>query len=142
MTSLRGALNLETPSDQLLSIYGDVLRQQHAVQFQHGRGIGPVAPAHAQGAAAATAPDQPDQANQADQQMVDRWEGHGPAGPPEVEPTYTGAENDPLPLLADGQGRRSPRKKHGEAMKEGVPASQVEKVIQVRRKRINGQCPG
>ena len=121
MTSLRGALNLEVPSERLLRIHGDRLHQQPLIHW-HGRGIGPIAPAQgAQGAQGAAAGPAPDQADQADYPMVDCLEGHGPTGRPEVEPMDAGVENDPLKLLGDGHGRQSPRKKHGEAMKEGEP---------------------
>ena len=110
MTPLK-ALGLEVPSGRLLRIYGDLLRQEPPVQWQHGRRIAPAA----KGAAAAPAPDQ------ADQPMVGRPKDHG-AGPPEVEPIDDRAENDQLPLLDDGQGCQSPTKKHGEAMKDGEPS--------------------
>ena len=96
MTPVR-ALGLEVPNPRLLATHGD-LHQQPPIQWQ------PLL-------AAAPAPEQPDEA---DQPML---EGQ-PDGPPEAEPIDAGAENDHLRLLGDGQGRQSPTKKDGEAMKD------------------------
>ena len=157
MTTLK-ALGLEVPSGRLLANYGDLLRQQPPVQWQHGRRTPPGAPAH--GAAVAPAPDQwqhgrctppgapaqalaPDRPDQIDQPMVDRPDDHGgSAGLPESEPMDAGAENDQILMLRDGQGHQSSAEEHGQAMKNREPSGESGPSEEKANPLINAQCPG
>ena len=148
MTSLK-ALGLEVPSGRLLAIYGDLLRQQPPVQWQHGRRTPLGAPA--QGAAVAPAPDQwqhgrrtqPGAPAQINQPTVDRPDDHGgPAGLPESEPIDAGAENDQILMLRDGQSHQSSAEEHGQAMKHLEPSGESGPSEEKANPLSNSQCPG